>query len=171
MTRAIGTPKRRSRLRHDPDRSLVGFIVADVHYAVRIETVREIIVPVPLAQLPHLPAAVAGVADHRGDVIPVIDLRKRFGAPEGEPSSRTKWILIRTPGGDLGLAVDAITDVFGTAGQPIRSAPNVDGAMEGVVLGVTSYEDSMVFVLDTSAFDGVVSAVDGGQKPNWKGEY
>ena len=106
--------------RPDPQKSLVGFVVGKVSYAVPISTVREIINPAPLTQLPHAPAAIAGVADHRGDVVPVIDLRVRFGLPRLDDPRRAKWILIDVEDRICGLAVDSVTDVFGTGGAELR---------------------------------------------------
>ena len=67
------------RPRHDAERSLVGFSVGDVAYAIEISHVREIVAPLSLTVLPHMPPAVVGVANHRGEVVPVVDLRQRFG--------------------------------------------------------------------------------------------
>jgi purine-binding chemotaxis protein CheW len=65
-------PKHRHR--HDPSKSLVGFVVGDVHYAVPIARVREIANALEIVPLPHAPREVVGVADYRGEVVPVIDL-------------------------------------------------------------------------------------------------
>jgi chemotaxis signal transduction protein len=87
------------RYRHDPFKDLVGFLVGDVMYAVRIEVVREIVNPLPIVDLPRAPESVKGVADYRGDVVPVVDLRERFGLPPGVPSRKTKWIVLDVSGG------------------------------------------------------------------------
>jgi purine-binding chemotaxis protein CheW len=62
-----------SKQRPDPRKSLVGFVVGDVAYAVPIAAVQEIVAPLPLTELPHSPDVVAGVADHRGQVMPIVD--------------------------------------------------------------------------------------------------
>src|SRR5262245_38890741 len=82
------------RYRHDPSKNFVGFIVGDVSYAVRIEAVREIVNPLLLIKLPRSAESVKGVADYRGDVVPVVDLRERFGLPEATPTRKNKWIVI-----------------------------------------------------------------------------
>ena len=69
------------RYRHAPSKSLVGFLIGDVSYAVPIAVVREISKPLTVVALPHAPPAVIGVADYRGEVIPVLDMRARFGLP------------------------------------------------------------------------------------------
>src|SRR6476469_402828 len=96
------------RQRHDPSKSLVGFIVGDVHYAVAIHRVREIANPLHLVTLPKAPPSVCGVADYRGDVVPVIDLRVRFGMPAVPPTRRTKWIVVEVSQRFVALVVDAV---------------------------------------------------------------
>src|SRR6187397_580947 len=127
--------------RPDPQKSLVGFVVGEVAYAVPISSVKEIVNPTLLTELPHAPAAIAGVADHRGEVIPIIDLRVRFGLPRSAEPRRNKWILIDIQGKRVGLAVDKVTEVFGTGGQELKSPPAL-GAGDDVrgILGVTTYD-------------------------------
>ncbi len=140
--------------RPDPQKSLVGFVVGDIAYAVPIASVREIVNPVPLADLPHAPAAVAGVADHRGEIVPIIDLRVRFGlAPFSDPR-KSKWILIEVEGRGVGLAVDRVTEVFGKGGSEIKPAPVLGSGddLRGIA-GVTTHDGALTFVLEISQFD------------------
>jgi purine-binding chemotaxis protein CheW len=147
-----------SKQRPDPRKSLVGFVVGEVVYAVPIAQVQEIVAPLPLTELPHLPEAVAGVADHRGQVIPIIDLRARFRLPKLPDRRRAKWILVRVEDRTFGLAADRVTDVFGTGGVEVRPPPALGGGEDtrGIV-GVTSYEGGLVFVLDVSRLYALVS--------------
>ncbi len=147
--------------RPDPQKSLVGFVVGDVSYAVPISAVKEIVTPVALTELPHAPRAVAGVADHRGEVIPIIDLRTRFGLPRSEEPRRNKWILVEVQGKRVGLAVDRVTEVFGTGGQELKAAPAL-GPGDDVrgILGVTTYEGRLVFVLDVARFESLTSSLE-----------
>jgi len=140
--------------RPDPQKSLVAFVVGDIAYAVPIAVVREIVNPVPLAVLPHAPVAVAGVADHRGEIVPVIDLRVRFGlAPISDPR-KGKWILIEVEGRGVGLAVDRVTEVFGKGGLEIKPAPML-GSGDGLrgIAGVTTHDGALTFVLEVGQFD------------------
>jgi purine-binding chemotaxis protein CheW len=138
------------RQRHDPSKNLVGFIVGDVHYAVSIHRVREIANPLLLVALPKAPRAVTGVADYRGEVVPVIDLRVRFGLDPAEANRRTKWIIVDVDQRFVALVVDAVTEVFGTGGQDLRPVPALGGGddVRGIA-GVTSHADTLTFVLDT----------------------
>ena len=170
------------RQRHDPSKNFVGFTVGDVVYAVRIELVREIVNPLDVVELPRAPVAVRGVADYRGVVVPVVDLRVRFGLPSATPTRRNKWIVVDVgrsvapdsqPGGAgaagppsaasggrfCALVVDAVTEVFGTGGAEVRPAPPLGGGddVRGIA-GVTSHGDHLVFVLDVRAFSAIAEA-------------
>ncbi len=149
-----------NKQRPDLQKSLVGFVVGDVVYAVGISSVREIVNPVTLTELPHAPPAVAGVMDHRGEVVPVVDLRVRFGMPRNTDARRSKWILVDVGGRTVGLAVDRVTDVFGTGGGDIRPAPTLGrGDDERGIVGVTKHEGVLVFVLDIVDFDVLTQSI------------
>jgi len=141
------------RHRHDPSKTLVGFTVGGVQYAVAIGQVREICNPKPLVSLPHAPHAVNGVTDYRGEVIPVVDLRARFGLPPAPPSRRIKWIVVDVGKRIVALVVDQTLGVFGTAGMALRPAPALgDGEDIRGIEGVASYGDELIFVLQLGVF-------------------
>src|ERR1700688_2183847 len=104
------------RYRHDPSKNLVGFVVGDVEYAVNIARVKEITNPLVVVPLPHPPRAVVGVADFRGEVIPVVDLRLRFGLASAPATRKTKWIVVDVSSRLVALVADAVSEVFGTGG-------------------------------------------------------
>lgn len=140
-------PQRRQR--KDAQKSLVGFIVGGVRYAVEIAFVREIVLPGELTPLPHTPPEVAGVFDHRGEVVPLVDLRRRFGLPEEAAGRSAKWILVAVGGRTLGLAVDGVTEVFGTDEAWVRPTPELGGDAERRgIAWVASQDGRLVFVLD-----------------------
>jgi purine-binding chemotaxis protein CheW len=156
------------RQRHDPSKSLVGFLIGDIRYAVPIRVVREIANPLPIVSLPHSPPEILGVANYRGEVIPVLDMRSRFGLKPAPASRKSKWIVVGPatspaesgqPSGLAALAVDAVTDVFGTGGAKLSPAPPLGGGEERRgIAGVTSFDGDMVFVLDTLAFSEAASS-------------
>ena len=164
------------RQRHDPTKNLVGFLVGDVAYAVRIEAVREIVNPLDVVELPRAPIAVRGVASFREEVVPVIDLRIRFGLGNSQTHRKNKWIIIdvtprarsaaheptpvQAAGRFVALVVDAVTEVFGTGGEEMRPAPAL-GAGDDLrgIEGVASYGGGLVFVLDVRAFSAIADAV------------
>ncbi len=150
---------RRGKGASDASRSLVGFLVGGIRYAVPIKHVREITNPMPITLLPNAPPVVVGVADHRGEVITVVDLRVHFGMPPSQQTSREKWILLQMSAEPLGLVVDAVTEVFGTAGQAMRAPPQISRVEQQALLGVLSYEGSLVFVIDVERFVQLVNTV------------
>ena len=144
---------RAQKQRHDPSKNLVGFVVGELEYAVPIDAVREIVNPLSIVSLPHAPHAVAGVSDYRGDVVPVVDLRTRFGLEPGAQTRKTKWIVLNFGERFVAIIVDGVTEVFGSQGAEVRPAPTLGGGedVRGLA-GVTKHGDSMVFLLDTLRF-------------------
>lgn len=164
------------RQRHDPTKSLVGFLVGDVTYAVRIDVVREIVNPLEVVALPRVAASVRGVASFRGEVVPVVDMRERFGLPLAPATRKSKWIVVDTTRDPFGgvedrpsapeagrfvaLAVDAVTGVFGTGGKGIRPSPSLGHGDDVRGLeGVTTIGDTLVFVLGVQSFRAIAAAV------------
>lgn len=134
-------------------KDLVGFVVGEVHYAVDIGRVQLIVSPTEITPLPHTPKDVAGVADHRGEVVPLIDLRVRFGLAPEASGRNTRWILLNTTTGrTVGLIVDAVTEVFGR-GDGVRPTPDVGGNrdLRGIT-GVVNNGTRLTFVLDATRF-------------------
>lgn len=138
------------------DKRLVGFRVGDVEYAVDIARVREIIRPLPIVPMPHAPAAVAGVADHRGEVVPVLDVRRRFGLEPAPTTRRTKWILVEASGRVIGLVADEVTEVLAASAEDRRALPDLGpGDAARGIASVVAHRGKLVFVLDV---DRVVAA-------------
>ena len=150
--------------RHDPTKSLVGFVVADIGYAVPIARVKEIVNPMPVFPVPHAPRQVIGVADYRGEIVPVVDLRIRFSLPPLAPAeanatkgSKGKWVIVDVAGRLVAHLVDAVTEVFGTGGADLRPTPTLGGHEDARgFAGVTNYSGGLVFVLDTSRLHDLV---------------
>lgn len=141
-------------------KNLVGFLVGDIQYAVDILRVREIIRPLPLVELPHAPAGIAGVADHRGEVVPVIEMRQRFALPAQTDERRAKWILITVGKRTIGLWVDSITGVLGATQADHRPLPELgEGHAARGITSVCAHSSGLVFVLDVDRIASVASAV------------
>ncbi len=136
-------------------RSLVAFVVGDVRYAIDITQVREIVTPLPLTVLPHAPEGLAGVADHRGEVVPIVDLRTRFCLPERvESHKKVKWILVNLGGKTVGLVVDDVLGVLRIPASEFRSAPDLgSGEEKRAISSVTSHEKQLVFVLELAKLE------------------
>jgi purine-binding chemotaxis protein CheW len=106
-----------------PGVQLCTFRVSGEDFAVDIMRVREIIPPEPLTPVPEAPAHIAGVLRFRGEVVPVVDLRRRLGLPAGEPSRRARYVLVKVGGRLLGLMVDEVCEVLRLSRDELRPAP------------------------------------------------
>jgi purine-binding chemotaxis protein CheW len=151
------------RYRKDQAKNLVSFLVGEVRYAVDIHLVREIVNPLEAVPLPHAPPEVIGVSDHRGDVLPVVDLRVRFGLPPQDITRRTKWIIVRVLGRDqpFALVVDAVTDVFGAGKAEQRSVPEIGRGRDlRGISQVFSHDNTLVFVVDPAVVTSAAQQID-----------
>jgi purine-binding chemotaxis protein CheW len=149
---------RAQRVKPPAQRSLVAFIVGAVRYALEIAQVREIVSPLALTRLPHTPEGLAGVADHRGEVVPIIDLRARFELPLAS-SRKMKWILVEVAGRTVGLVVDDVLGVLRVAISDFRPPPDLGGGEQARgISSVTSHGGDLVFVLDLSHFEKLAAS-------------
>jgi len=130
-------------------KDLIRVEVDTVLYAIEVASIREIVNPLPLIDLPRERPFVLGVSDYREQVVAVVDLRRLFGLPAQQTSRRTKWIILETGATLVGVVVDAVLDVFSSAENEQREVPVLDGRHRG--RGITSayrHEDRLVFLLD-----------------------
>lgn len=152
----------RERALLNPQKSLVGFRLGQVNYAIDISKVVQIVNPLPFDRLPRLPEHVLGVAEFRGDVVPVVDLRSSFGFAVSD--TRPKWIVARTPRGTVALVVDAVTEVFGTRGAELKPPPELGPYTDRrALLGVTNQNGVRTFVIDLEKLGAVRAAVEASQ--------
>lgn len=126
------------------DQQFVTFSVADETFAVPMAPVQEIIRVPDVAQLPLAPAALQGLANLRGRVLPIVSLRRLFGLPEREHDDATRAVVIQS-GQPLGFVVDRVASVVSVASQDIEPAARVRS------------------ILDTEAFAGVINRGGGAQ--------
>jgi purine-binding chemotaxis protein CheW len=107
---------------------LCTFRVAGEDYAVDIMRVREIINPLPVTPVPRAPSFIEGVIRLRSEVIPVVDVRKRFRLPPAAPTRKTRFLVVRIGGRRVALVVDEVTEVVRLARAEIRPAPSFSDA-------------------------------------------
>ena len=139
-------------------RNLVAFEVGGIGYAIEIQRVREIVRPLPTLNLPHVPSEVIGVVDHRGDVVPILDLRKRFGVAQQGRDKDVRYIIATRGTRLVGLVVDKVTEVFGALPAAKRDLPEIAaGEQARGIKAAYSFRDKLVFVLDV---DRVTSIAD-----------
>ncbi len=135
------------------ERQLVSFRVAGEEFATDIMQVQEIIRLEKVTSVPHAPPFVEGVVNLRGSVLPVIDLRRRFGLPERQHDDATRVVVVDVDHHKTGIIVDSVSEVMRLPVQAIEPAPEIVKAdyredfLEGV--GKLDGGDRMILILRT----------------------
>jgi len=128
---------------------LVVFDLADETYGVDIGSVREIIRIQEITKVPRTPDYVEGVINLRGKVIPVIDLRKKFGFKKAEVSKDTRIVVVDIGGNDIGVVVDAVTEVLRLSSDAVEPPSGVITTTDSdYLLGIAKLESRLVILLD-----------------------
>lgn len=132
------------------------FEVAQEAYGLPILDVREIDGVMPITRLPGSPEFVRGVIDLRGSVIPVIDLRARFGMPATVASEQTVVIVVQgrveARAVRVGLLVDRVLEVVSLEASHVEPPPDLANcsAMADFLVGVGKLSSRVVFLLDVN---------------------
>jgi purine-binding chemotaxis protein CheW len=129
------------------------FALAKEEYGIRIMKIKEIIGMMPITCVPQTPGYVKGVINLRGKVIPVVDLRLRFGIEETTYTDRTCIIVaeIGTATGNihLGIVVDAVSEVLNVRKEDIQGPPEFGlGLKVDYILGMAKTEGGVKILLD-----------------------
>lgn len=126
------------------DLQMVTFYLDREEYGVDVMGVREIITLTEITRMANAPPHVEGIINLRGEVVPVISLRRRFGLPEGGGSA--SCIAVLDFGGRLyGFLVDQVSDVIRVSRAELL--PPLDLASQPWIEGILSLEDRLVIVL------------------------
>jgi purine-binding chemotaxis protein CheW len=99
---------------------LVIFNLANEDYGVDIAAVDGIVKMQTITAVPHAPGFVEGITNLRGEVLPVIDLRKRFGLPQGETTKDTRIVNVKVGGTKVGMIVDEVSEVLRVAEEDVE---------------------------------------------------
>ena len=102
---------------------LVSFTLAKELYGIEITKVREIILITDITRIPETPDFLKGLINLRSTVIPVIDLRVRFGLPEGELTDESRIMVLQACGKTIGIVVDAVSEVLRVKQEQIAPPP------------------------------------------------
>ncbi len=133
----------------DGEAQLVVFRMEREEFACNINDVREVLKMIKVTPLPRSLDFVEGVINLRGDVIPVIDLRKRFGLAEAERTDESRIIIVEVEERMVGLIVDSVTEVIRLMQNQIQDAPTqVAGSKTDLIMGVGKIEQRMLIILN-----------------------
>lgn len=124
------------------------FFLAEEEYGVEILKVQEIIGMLPVTRVPRTPHFVRGVINLRGKVIPIIDLRAKFGM-EPAPGGETCMIVVQVQGVQLGVAVDRVSEVAAIAAAEISDPPSFGSEVDtDFLLGIAKGQGKVTLLLD-----------------------
>ena len=129
------------------------FDLAEEEYGLEILRVREIIGMMEITPVPRTPDYVRGVINLRGKVIPVIDLRLKFGLPYKEPDDRTCVIVVEVMSEgttvQMGIVVDRVNEVVDVKGAEVEPTPNFGVSLDTTfILGMAKVGNKVKILLD-----------------------
>jgi purine-binding chemotaxis protein CheW len=129
------------------------FALAKEQYGIRIMKIKEIIGLMPITFVPQTPGHVKGVINLRGKVIPVVDLRLRFGLEEAGYTERTCIIVVEAQGAagtvPMGIVVDGVSEVLNIRAEEIEEAPAFGGSLSTeYILGMAKSGEGVKILLD-----------------------
>ncbi len=126
---------------------LVGFIIGEEEYAVPILSIQEIIKPIEWTRVPQTPAYVLGVFNLRGSVIPLIDLRVKFGLNAQKHNDETRVFVLKQDDEVAGFVIDRLTMAIRIKKDDIGPAPDTMAGDESMIDGVGKQEDRILTIL------------------------
>ena len=133
---------------NDKESKYLTFKLADEEYGVEILKVRELIGIMDITAVPQMPVHMKGVINLRGKVIPVVDLRLKFGLVELEHTEQT-CIIVVDVGKEIGIIVDAVSEVLDIKGENVEPPPSMGGSVDtSFILGMGKVGDAVKILLD-----------------------
>ncbi len=129
---------------------LVSFKVGNEEFGLDILKVQEIIRLRDLTRVPNLPDFVDGVINLRGQVIPVIGLRRRLGMDAAEADKRTRIVVAEVNRNILGFVVDEVSEVLRISADTVEPPPRLGNVDRKYVQGIGKIQDRLLIVIDPS---------------------
>jgi len=148
-------------------RQFITFTIGGEEYGVDIMAIREIKGWTASTELPNTPSHMRGVINLRGAIVPILDLRARFGRGSTTTTPRHVIIVVAVGNRVAGILVDAVADILAVAAGEIQPTPQVERSDSGFLTGLVTVDGRMVALLDLDhvfAFDqsdpsdGIVAA-------------
>lgn len=125
------------------------FALGATDYAIDVSRVRTIIGLLPITRVPRLPESVRGVINLRGQVVPIVDLRIRFGLEAADHGQRTCIVVLQAAGSEFGVVVDRVIEVAHISAASIEEAPQFGADIDtDYLLGVAKHGQRVRLLLD-----------------------
>lgn len=145
----VATTKSASAAVSDELLQLVSFNIGEEEFGVDILKVQEINRMLEVTRVPNAPEYVDGVINLRGKVIPIIDLRRRFGMARKEHDKNTRIVVVELNGKVIGFVVDAVREVLRIPKSVTEPPPSiVGGVRDEYITAVGKLEDRLLILLD-----------------------
>lgn len=144
---------------------IVSFLLDDVEYGINILQVHEIIRMPEITRLPNTPVYIRGVINLRGSVIPVVDVRVRFGLPVGTVTDLTRVIVVETGEKLVGLLVDNVYQVVRMPGRNIDPPSDlIEGISDEFINGIGRVSGRLIVILN---LDNILFSRSDGEKATY----
>lgn len=130
---------------------LIVFSMESQRYALSLSATERVVRMVAITPLPNAPDIILGVVNFHGKVIPVINMRRRFGLPEREPSLFDQLVIAYTARRPVALVADAVLDVIAYDAQSRIAAEDILAGVE-YVEAVVKLADGLIFIHDLDRF-------------------
>ena len=153
MTKSNKTIDQAVKAMADKEGKYLTFTLAEEEYGIGILKIKEIIGMMPITTVPRTPEFVKGVINLRGKVIPVMDLRLRFGMEEIDYTERTCIVVVEIEGASgtvmIGVVVDSVSEVLNIKGEDVEETPTFGTKMDTeYILGMAKMEGGVKILLD-----------------------
>lgn len=128
---------------------LVSFRLAQEEYGIEITKVQEIILMGEITRVPQTPDYIKGLINLRSTVIPIVDLRLRFGLAQDKTSDETRIMVVNVGGKTIGIIVDAVSEVLRISEDQIAPPPpTVAGLKRDYLTGLVKLDNRLLILLD-----------------------
>jgi len=131
------------------EKKIIVFALGHEEYGVEVEKVKTIERMQQMTRVPKTPPFIKGVINLRGVVIPIIDLRARFGLPEKEATENSRMIIVATGNIEVGMIVDSANDVIDLDDSLVESPPEIVGGIRAKYLdGIAKIGERLLVLLN-----------------------
>lgn len=136
---------------NDPIVQWVTFHLDNEKYGIKVMQVQEVLRMTEIAPVPGAPDYVIGIINLRGNVVTVIDTRRRFGLMDAEPSDETRIVIIEADNNVVGILVDSVAAVVDLRVSEVETAPNVgNDESSKYIQGVSSHGNELLILVDVN---------------------
>ena len=136
---------------NDPMIQWVTFRLDSEKYGIKVIQVQEVLRLTDIAPVPGAPDYVLGIINLRGNVVTVIDSRKRFGLPEADTDDATRIVIIEAENQVVGILVDSVAEVIDLRTSEIDTAPNVgNDESSKYIQGVSTRDNELIILVDVN---------------------